>query len=58
MNVCGQKSAGGRGGGADFASYVKSVIAFLLLVLPQLATSTVLDKLRDDPDLSQVRNGK
>lgn len=46
---------GGGGGGSNFALYLQTVFAFCLMILPQLATSTVLDKLRDDPDLSQVR---
>ncbi|KAI8122940.1 Fasciclin-1 [Lucilia cuprina] len=48
----------GSGGGSDGGCvhsilYLQTLFAFSLILLPQLAASTVLDKLRDDPDLSQ-----
>ncbi|KNC30762.1 hypothetical protein FF38_11760 [Lucilia cuprina] len=49
----------GSGGGSDGGCvhsilYLQTLFAFSLILLPQLAASTVLDKLRDDPDLSQL----
>lgn len=59
MNIRNRKSSGGGGsrsvgGNTGGLLSFKTIFAFFLIALPQLATSTVLDKLRDDPDLSQV----
>lgn len=48
MNIRSRGSGDGSGGGVYLTLRLKALFAFSLIVLPQLATSTVLDKLRDD----------
>ncbi|KAM7361182.1 fasciclin 1 Fas1 domain-containing isoform 4-T10 [Cochliomyia hominivorax] len=54
MNILSGVIGNGKIGNRFYSALcMKTLFTFLLIALPKFATSTILDKLRDDPDLSQ-----
>ncbi|KAM7361184.1 fasciclin 1 Fas1 domain-containing isoform 5-T11 [Cochliomyia hominivorax] len=55
MNILSGVIGNGKIGNRFYSALcMKTLFTFLLIALPKFATSTILDKLRDDPDLSQT----